>query len=214
MLVVREEWYTENFYTISIEDDMICFGILEGRSHTLIYYNLEELNSQFFVDFTLETLSESINRLSTDCYTLLIDTLKDFQLGFVPVDEVYIMMHQLFAKGFNFGEEKEKYPEHQGGHYLGIEGDLFSIELKDGNYGCREFLFKKAYYHEFFSTHISSDYTIDILSKIPSSILYQKIYSYYVEKKFNKIDSPEIEKVLKPIGRKEKIASLLNDSKD
>lgn len=210
MIVVREEWYDNNFYTISIEDDMICFGVIHDRCNTLLYFELSELNTEYFVEFTLESFSESINKVDTEFYALLIDTIIESYHCRMAIDEAYILMHQLFAKGFNFGDEDKKYEDGTVGHYLGYEGELFSIELKDGIYGYREFLFTENYYHTFFSTAISSNFTTDILSKINQEALYDKIYSYYVEKQFHKADSPEIEKVLIPIGRKEKIASVLS----
>ena len=211
MNAVREEWHENDFYTITIEDSVICFGVIQDRCHTQLYYELDDLNFEFFVDFTVDNFTTSLSKLDTEFFALLIDTLIDVHHYRLSIDEAYMLMHQLFAKCYTFKKDADLDVD-EIGHTLGFEDDLFSIELKFGSSLHNKYLFHKSFYHVFFSTAIASEYTIEVLSKIPQKAFFDKIYSYYIQNDFDRADSPEIENVLNKIARKEKIASVLTDS--
>lgn len=208
MIAVREEWHENDFYTITIENSIICFGIIQDRCHTQLYYELDDLNSEYYIEFTVDNFTTSVSKLDTGVFALLIDTLIDVHHYRLPIDEAYMLMHQLFAKCYTFEKEADLDVD-EIGHTLGYEDDLFSIELKFGGSFHNRYLFHKNFYHEFFSTAISTDFTAEILSKIPQKFFFEKIYSYYIQNEFDKADPLEIERILKSISRKEKIASIL-----
>lgn len=212
MRVLREECISGNLYAITLEDDVICFNFIERRSQLLIYYSITDFNDKYLINFSAESFEFAINNIDIEFYSEFIDTIINCYYDNSPIDEGFIVSQKLFAVGFDLTDMDDTYTNLQSGYRLAEENDFYSIRIKR-NYIETKYVFHKRFFNHFFSTEISSDYTIAILQKIPDDELFYKIIDYYVKGKYNSLDSLEISKVLKPVSRKDKIASYFKGAK-